>query len=196
MDETANSVFRKTALERAATPEQLNEYIKITNPRVWILLVGLLALLSGVAFWAFFGSIPQMASLNGIAYSREGPVDTVFAYAPMGTARRLAVGMPAQVSPDYAPRDEYGYISGKVTSIGEKRVSDSDIRTDFGDLAEYAKKLLPARGIAVKIEIRLDKAGDKLNWSSPKGQNIQVTSGSDCSIRVITGESRPYQLIF
>ena len=196
MGQMANSIFRKTALERIATPEQLNEYIKITNPRVWVLLVGLLALLAGVAFWALFGSIPEIATLHGIAYSPDRPVDSVFAYASMRTARRLAVGMPAQVSPDYAPRDEYGFISGRVAAIGGKRVSQSDVAADFGELGDYAKRLLPSQGIAVKIEIRLDSSGDKLRWSNPKGEAIQVPSGSDCTIRIITGERKPYQLFF
>ncbi len=196
MSKTADSVFRKTALERAATPEQLNEYIRITNPRVWILLIGLLALLGGVAFWALFGSIPETAALDGIAYSKEGPVDSVYAYVDMRTVRRLTVGMSAQISPDYAPRDEYGYISGRVSAIGEKRVSESDVRADLGDMGAYAKQLLPSQGSAVKVEIRLDRPGDNLRWSNPKGQTIQVPRGSDCSIRIITGERRPYQLVF
>lgn len=34
-----SGLFRKTALERISSAERLNEYIKITHPGVWSVLV-------------------------------------------------------------------------------------------------------------------------------------------------------------
>jgi hypothetical protein len=191
-----SSIFRKSALERISTPEQLNDYIRVTNPRIWILLVGLLALLAGAGFWAFFGSIPETVTLKGVAYSHEGQAKMVFGFARLRAVRRLAVGMQAQVSPDYAPRDEYGFIYGTIGRIGERPVSDSDIAAKFGEIERYVKTLLPQEGNAVEIEIWLEGANDKLRWSNTKGEGVELTSGSDCSVRIITRQRRPYQLVF
>jgi len=198
MSQTANSIFRKSALEKISTPEQLNEYIRVTNPKVWVLLLALMALLGGAVVWAIFGSIPETVTLNGITYSRQGQADadTVFTYVRQRTARRLAPGMPAQVSPDYAPRDEYGFISGSIGRIGEKPVSDAEIEGRFGQASSYVKTLLPKEGNAVEVEIWLDRSDGKLRWSNGKGESIHVTSGSDCSIRIITRHRKPYQLVF
>jgi len=71
MSQTANSIFRKSALEKISTPEQLNEYIRVTNPKVWVLLLALMALLGGAVVWAIFGSIPETVTLNGVTYARQ-----------------------------------------------------------------------------------------------------------------------------
>ncbi|RPI24919.1 MAG: hypothetical protein EHM61_15770 [Acidobacteria bacterium] len=196
MSQTSSSIFRKSALERISTPEQLNDYIRVTNPRIWILLLALLALLGGAGIWAFFGSIPETVTVNGVAYSAEGQAKMVVGFVKLRTARRLAVGMPAQVSPDYAPRDEYGFVYGTIGRIGQRPVSDSDIAAKFGETGRYLKTLLPKEGNAVEIEIWLDVSNDKLRWSNTKGEAIQVASGSDCSARIITRERKPYQLVF
>ena len=57
-----NSIFRKKSLERIASPEQLNDYIKVTNPSVWILLGSIIVLLLGVVIWAVFGQLATTVS--------------------------------------------------------------------------------------------------------------------------------------
>ena len=51
------SIFRKKSLERVTSPEQLNDYIKVTTPSVWIILAATLILIIGVLVWAAFGKI-------------------------------------------------------------------------------------------------------------------------------------------
>jgi hypothetical protein len=51
------SIFRKKSLERVTSPEQLNDYIKVTTPSVWIILAATLILIIGTLVWAVFGKI-------------------------------------------------------------------------------------------------------------------------------------------
>ena len=51
------SIFRKKSLERVTSPEQLDDYIKVTTPSVWIILAATLILIIGVLVWAVFGKI-------------------------------------------------------------------------------------------------------------------------------------------
>ncbi len=53
----ANQVFREKSMERVASPEQLNDYIRVTSPSVWIVLAALLVLLLGILVWAVFGEM-------------------------------------------------------------------------------------------------------------------------------------------
>lgn len=39
------------------SPEQLNQYIRLSNPGVWILLLAIVVLLVGVCIWGYFGKI-------------------------------------------------------------------------------------------------------------------------------------------
>jgi len=50
-------LFRKTSLDRAASPEQLNDYIRVSNPGVWMILAAVIVLLVGVCVWGIFGRL-------------------------------------------------------------------------------------------------------------------------------------------
>ena len=59
------SIFRKKSLERLTAPEQLNDYIRVTTPRVWLILIAMLILVVGVLVWAVFGKI-QVNTETGV----------------------------------------------------------------------------------------------------------------------------------
>lgn len=50
-------IFRKKALDKAASPDRLDDYIKVSNPSVWLLLGAICAFLLGVSIWCIFGNI-------------------------------------------------------------------------------------------------------------------------------------------
>ena len=43
--------------KKVNSPEQLNQYIRLSNPGVWILLLAIVVLLVGVCIWGYFGKI-------------------------------------------------------------------------------------------------------------------------------------------
>ncbi len=51
------SLFREKNLERISSPEQLNDYIRVATPGVWLLLAGVIVLLVGALLWASFGTV-------------------------------------------------------------------------------------------------------------------------------------------
>ena len=60
MAETNNkktSLFREKNLERLESPEQLNDYLRVTSPGVWLVLATVIVLLVGVCIWGFLGRI-------------------------------------------------------------------------------------------------------------------------------------------
>ena len=52
-----SNIFRKKSLERVSSPEQLNDYIRVTTPSVWIVLAALVLLLVGMLVWSVFGKV-------------------------------------------------------------------------------------------------------------------------------------------
>ncbi len=189
-----NSIFRKSSLERISSPEQLNEYVKVTNPSIWVLLLGLFALLAAVAVWAFTGTIPDTVQFGGVMYSQAGEPQTVYCYLSMTDSKRLNEGMPAQVSPDYASREEYGYIFGSIDSIGATPISESDLVQTFGN-PRYVDGLVPP-GNVVEVRIKLAETDGRLQWSNQKGQSLTISSGTNCSVLVVIKERKPYELLF
>lgn len=52
-----NELFRENAIKKVSSPEQLNEYIRVTNPGIWVTLVAIIVLLIGVCVWGALGRI-------------------------------------------------------------------------------------------------------------------------------------------
>lgn len=50
-------LFRKSSIDRVNSPEELNDYIRVANPGVWIILLAVVFLLLGVVIWGVFGTI-------------------------------------------------------------------------------------------------------------------------------------------
>lgn len=50
MSEQKN-IFRKDNLERMSSPERLNDYIKVSNPSVWIILGAIAIMLISAIVW-------------------------------------------------------------------------------------------------------------------------------------------------
>lgn len=297
--ENSNSIFRKSSLERISSPEQLNEYIKITNPGVWGVILGCMALFIAVGFWSIFGSIPDKMQVKGVVFPEDGvtaiipteggrisdvmvkvgeyvqagriiavvPQDRliieinelkaqpnpdlkrikaliaeyernslivapisglvlnvmdvhetvsstqtlvsivehekydddkqIICYIPFSTAKKLREGMEVQASPSFAPREEYGYMYGHITSIGTYPVTEANVLSALGSL-QYAEGLLP-QGSCVEVRITLTPdpdSTDKIKWSNKKGEGIKLSIGTNCDLLIITKKQKPYQLVF
>lgn len=65
-----DKIFRKKSVDRMLSPEQLNDYIKVTNPGVWMVLAAIVILLVGVCVWGVFGILETKLSVAAV--SRDG----------------------------------------------------------------------------------------------------------------------------
>lgn len=50
-------LFRKKSLNKIKSPENLDDYIRVANPGIWILLFSVVVLLAGACVWGIFGQI-------------------------------------------------------------------------------------------------------------------------------------------
>ena len=83
----SNSIFRKKSLERISSPEQLDAYIRVSTPSVWMLLIAIVILLAGVGVWGVFGHMDTV--LPVVAVSREGMVT---AYVREEDVQKVSMG--------------------------------------------------------------------------------------------------------
>ncbi len=70
-------IFRKVALERLSSPEQLDQLMQVTSPRGWLALGALGAILLASLGWGIWGSVPTQASGGGILLRQGGVSDVV-----------------------------------------------------------------------------------------------------------------------
>lgn len=56
-NEEGNGLFRQKSLETISSPEDLHDYIRVTNPGVWLILSAIIILLAGFIVWGICGEI-------------------------------------------------------------------------------------------------------------------------------------------
>ena len=54
-----SKIFRKVALDRLSSPEQLDTLMRVITPKAWLALAPLLLLILGGTVWGWFGSLPD-----------------------------------------------------------------------------------------------------------------------------------------
>lgn len=66
----AEQIFREKSLKKISSPEELNDYVKVANPGVWLLLVSVIALLIGFFAWGAIGQIET--KIDATCLSEDG----------------------------------------------------------------------------------------------------------------------------
>lgn len=61
-----NELFRKSSMDRLNSPEQLNEYIRVAKPGVWLILTAIILLLAGALAWGVFGLIESKVECGAL----------------------------------------------------------------------------------------------------------------------------------
>lgn len=100
-----NKLFRKKSIDRLTSPEELNDYLRVTNPSTWIVLLSVILLLAGIIIWSCFTVIQTYAT--GTARAEEGVLAISFDDAK--TAENVETGMTVLV----------GDVQTTVSSVGK-----------------------------------------------------------------------------
>ena len=146
------NIFRKTSIERVNSPEQLNEYVRVVSPSVWLTLIAIVILLVGVLIWGIFGKIETKVDTCVVAEKGK-----LICYLSVKDAEQIKAGMdinieghkgkiksvsefPIQVDEsidDYAlfiggfSKDDFCYTAEiEADDITEDGTYDADIRVD------------------------------------------------------------------
>ena len=53
------NIFHNENAPKMSSPEQLNDYIKVSNPSIWIILGAIAVILAAFIFWGIFYELPE-----------------------------------------------------------------------------------------------------------------------------------------
>ena len=62
----SSTIFREKSLEKISSPEQMNDYIRVSSPSVWMVLAAVIVLLAGVCVWGMFGHLDTAVQTGGV----------------------------------------------------------------------------------------------------------------------------------
>ncbi len=65
-----NNLFREKSMQRISSPEEMNDYLRVTNPAIWIVLAAVIFLLVSLIIWGTFVSIESR--ITGSANVTDG----------------------------------------------------------------------------------------------------------------------------
>ena len=114
MAEENQNLFRKKAMARISSPEDLTSYLRVTSPGMWIVLAAVVILLLGLFAWSAVGTLETTADATAIVQDHTARIVA----ADQG-ADTLQVGMPIWIaSQDFAiasvDYDEYGRATAQA----------------------------------------------------------------------------------
>lgn len=93
----SSKLYRKAALDRMSSPEQIDRLINVTSAKAWLVLVTLCVFLAAAIAWGFLGELPTRVQGNGILLTEGGRVFEAVAPSD-GTVSELTVEIGDQVS--------------------------------------------------------------------------------------------------
>lgn len=120
------SLFREEALEKLASPDELDRLMRVTGPKSWLALVALCAIVVAAAIWGFLGSIPiEVRSENGILIKRDSIREVPAQDSGVITAINVSPGInigEGQIvarmqSDDGEETDIVSFFEGTVTEV-------------------------------------------------------------------------------
>ena len=106
-----DTLFRKSSMDRLKSPEQLNDYIRVANPGVWLVLGAIILLLVGIVIWGVFGTVESTVDTGVLVEN-----GTITCYVGEADAARLSSGMEITI----------GETTGLVKTISTQPVQVED----------------------------------------------------------------------
>ncbi len=90
MEKNEQIVFRRKTLDRIASPEQLTDYLRVTNPGIWVILAAVILLLAGVLAWSMVGTLETKVEVKVVVSDHTAQIISL-------ESEPLAEGMPLRV---------------------------------------------------------------------------------------------------
>ncbi len=116
-------LFKRNSMDKISSPEQLHDYVKVTNPGLWMVISAIVILLVGTVVWGFIGKIDTTMTTAIVADSGNAVI-----YIGESDVEKIEIGMTVR-------------SEGKEYSI--TGISQAPIKVDesFTDYAIYASGL-------------------------------------------------------
>ena len=109
-------LFKKSNMEKVSSPEQLQDYVKVANPGLWMVISAIVILLVGVIAWGLIGKIDTTVSTAIVTDCGKTVI-----YIGESDVEKLAIGMTVR-----SEGKEY-----KITDIAKEPIKVDESLTDY-----------------------------------------------------------------
>jgi HlyD family secretion protein len=152
----------------------------------------------------YTGRVLELKVYRGSAVSDGTPMVSIqpdagnleaLVYLSAVEAKDVEPGMPAQISPGTVRREEYGFMTGKVAFVADYPATPVAMMSVLGN--DPLVQSINAAGPVTEVRIDLDPAptASGFKWSSRAGPPSKISSGTLCSVQVVTSHDAPITLV-
>lgn len=110
-------LYRRSSLEKLASPDSLDEYIKIESPHIWLPLAAVFLLIAALAVWLGASRLKTAVEVQGIVHDGK-----IYAWLSPENAENISEGMPVE---------QKNVKIGSVCKVSEEAVSRDEVDEDF-----------------------------------------------------------------
>ena len=110
-----NGLFRQKSIERISSPESLHDYLRVTSPRLWIILAAIIILLAGFLVYASMATMENTMALKVKVESQNTADARVSCSLPKDQAEEIRTGMKLRLG------KEEGTVSRILNAADEDR---------------------------------------------------------------------------
>lgn len=132
------NIYRKAALDKISSPDQLDQVTRISNPLSWLALGSITCLIVIITIWSFTGRMPESVNCTGVLTQ---PIGTNALYSSWeGTVKEIYVAIDQKVIPEQPimtvisrgqdqmiTSNQYGLISKMIKQRGETVTSAEEV---------------------------------------------------------------------
>jgi HlyD family secretion protein len=121
----------------------------------------------------------------------------LIAYLPSAQAKDTKIGMEVQISPATIKREEYGFMEGEIEYVADYPATPAALMRNFAN--EILAKTLSATGAVTEVRAALKadtRTPSGYKWSTSWGPDLILSSGTICTVTVVTKRQRPIGLLF
>ena len=135
-----SGLFRKSSVERISSPEQLQDYMRVTSPGIWLLLAAVIVLLAGLVISSALATLESSVEARAVVAEAGGSLEI-----SLPTARKDLV------KPDMTVRvaGQEGRITlvyqqeGEARAIAEMNDADAPLPEGSYDVQIVTQTLSP-----------------------------------------------------
>ena len=109
------------SVRRISSPEQLNDYLKVTSPKIWLLLIAIVLLVASLLLWSGFTTVESYATGSGYAVGG----DIVVTFSDAEKASKVKAGMEMEIGDVHAEVLTVGANeNGKTVAFAQANILD------------------------------------------------------------------------
>lgn len=177
----AKEVFRRSTMNRVTNSDELDHYIKVTNPSAWVVILAALLLICGVIAWSVIAIVPVTVNTIGVTAPNDDPNKvTVLCWVDETTAERInESGMKASVDG----------IDAESAVLNETPMSFFEV-VSFLNIDYFADKAkLENWNYLVTIELGTNPTHTDYSVTTSMGEGHLVP------VSIVVSETRPINIV-